>query len=285
MPFLSIQKKQVLGQVLKAGMNTLSYLAPPLAGRLALEVFTAPQKGRYKDKTAIPAGLQEAKAGWMQAVGLPIRTWRWSGVGKRILLAHGWESNSLRWVPWLEMLQESGYEIIAIDAPAHGNSGGNRFSAVLYAEVLKEAVKQFEPEVLVGHSAGGIAGVYLHSHLGESKLKKLIILAVPSELSELTRIYQQLLGFNDRVMDALDRQFIARYGSSIGTFSVKEFAKKLQLPGLIVHDKTDVIAPYQAMIETHENWRGSRLFLTEGLGHSLASRKVIEVVREEIDRE
>lgn len=282
MPFLSIEKKKYLGLALKWSMNTLSYIAPPIAGRLAMEVFMSPQKGRYKEGKAMPAEMLEAKTETIRASGLHIRIWRWPGEGKRIMLAHGWESNSARWAVWIGHLKKEGYDITAVDAPAHGSSEGSRFSAVLYAKVLQEAISVYKPEVLIGHSAGGIAGVYVHSHLSEARIKNLILLAVPSELEALTRIYQQLLGFNDRVMTALDKQFQLRYGAGLHTFSVKQFVKKVSVPGLIVHDKSDKIAPFQDMLEAHHNWAGSRIFMTEGLGHSLASERVIQEVKKEI---
>ena len=52
-------------------------------------------------------------------------TYRWLGKKETILLAHGWESNSFRWKDLIVKLDTAlDYNVIALDAPAHGRSSG-----------------------------------------------------------------------------------------------------------------------------------------------------------------
>jgi len=48
------------------------------------------------------------------------------GQGPRVLLAHGWESRRTHWMSFIEPLTQAGLEVIAVDAPAHGESPGGR---------------------------------------------------------------------------------------------------------------------------------------------------------------
>lgn len=275
MPFLSIKKRKLLLGSIRLGVNSLSYIAPSVAGRIAMEIFCSPQKGRYRELERAYPLLEQAEPHTFDFKGLKIRGYRWPGKGKRILLAHGWESNTARWLPTLDALLKEGHEVTAIDAPAHGHSEGKRFTAILFGEALEMAAAHYRSEVLIGHSAGGIAAVYLLTHLKNDQVNNLILLGVPSELTKLTQTYQDMLGFNERVMLHLDREFEARFGASMEVFSIKEYVKMLDIPGLIIHDKKDPIAPYEDMLEAHRNWPASKFITTEGRGHSLSGEDVI----------
>jgi pimeloyl-ACP methyl ester carboxylesterase len=275
MPFLSIKKKKLLLGSIRLGVNSLSYIAPSVAGRIAMEIFCSPQKGRYKELERSYPLLEKAETHWFDFKGLKIKGYRWPGKGKRILLAHGWESNTARWLPTLDALLKEGYEVTAIDAPAHGHSEGKRFTAILFGEALEVAAAHYRSEVLIGHSAGGIAAVYLLTHLKTNHIQDIILLGVPSELTKLTQTYQDMLGFNERVMLHLDREFETRFGNSMEVFSIKEYVKMLEISGLIIHDRKDPIAPYEDMLEAHHNWPASKMITTEGLGHSMGGEAVI----------
>jgi pimeloyl-ACP methyl ester carboxylesterase len=65
-------------------------------------------------------------------------------------------------------------------------------------------------------------------------------------------------------------------------FSIPKYVRELQLPGLIVHDREDTIAPYAGSLEIHRNWPASRLVTTSGLGHSLPGASVVQTVMDYI---
>ena len=73
-----------------------------------------------------------------------------------------WESNSNRWRYEIEKLQTEGYDIIALDGPAHGGSGSDTFNAILYSEFINVVSQKFKPTVFLGHF-GRCDGGYLFS--------------------------------------------------------------------------------------------------------------------------
>ena len=59
-------------------------------------------------------------------------------------------------------------------------------------------------------------------------------------------------------------------------------APRVQVPALLVHDRSDRVVPYRAVNDYASAWRGCRVLTTEGLGHHrvLSEPEVIaEVVR------
>ena len=52
------------------------------------------------------------------------------------------------------------------------------------------------------------------------------------------------------------------------------------MPGLIIHDVDDELAPIQGAEEIYQNWENSCLIITEGLGHSIPGIEVVELITE-----
>ncbi|GJM36295.1 MAG: alpha/beta hydrolase [Saprospiraceae bacterium] len=266
----------LLLQSVRAYLNSLSYLAPQAAGRLAYKLFCTPRAGRPGDTdTRI---LETAEQQTVTLAGQSIRLYHWPGTGKKVFLLHGWESNSARWKDFLPVLQQQNLDIWALDAPGHGHSGGKRFTVPLYATVMREAFEIHQPEAIVGHSAGGMACVLYLSQNQPDFLQQLILLATPSELIELADLYRRTLGLSARLIDQMGAIFEARFSIPINTFSIREMAKKIEVPGLIIHDQEDDIAPFADAKAIHQNWPQARLVSTEGLGHSLMGPEVIEQI-------
>ncbi len=122
-------------------INVIGLFSKKSAARLALYLFTTPRRGRLTEKQYDFLGTSFREE--LTVNSIPVMTYRWLGKGKTILLAHGWESNAARWQYLIEPLRKLDYNIIALDAPAHGKSGSKRFNAVLYADFIKAGFKKF----------------------------------------------------------------------------------------------------------------------------------------------
>lgn len=263
-------------QIFSTGLNGLSHLSNEKAGHIALNLFCTPRKGRYLNGQSNFLKETPQKDFFLREEN--IRTYHWPGKGKKILLLHGWESNTLRWQDTINALRAKQFDVYAMDAPAHGASGSNYFTAVLYAQMLEVVASEIRPEILIGHSAGGMACVYYLSQINAEGIKNLILLATPSELSSLIEVYRRFLSLNRSVIVGVEKVFENRFGEPVNFFSMQKFATKLKLDGLVIHDKEDPIAPYSEGVAIHKNWKGSKMVSMEGLGHSLPGQEVINTV-------
>ena len=59
-------------------------------------------------------------------------------------------------------------------------------------------------------------------------------------------------------------------------FSISRFARALQIPGLILHDEADPVAPVAGARRIHRYWEQSELKIFTGLDHSLRDDAVWE---------
>ena len=215
---------------------------------------------------------------------LTIQTYHWMGSGPTILLIHGWESNSHRWLDLVTRLQKSDYNVVAFDAPAHGNSTGKILNVPVYAQAAQVVSEIYKPSIHIGHSIGGLTTIYHYYKHQPIHVKKLVILGSPSGLSVIMKDYQRLLGMKNAVMNGLDSLIKTRFGFNIDEFSGFTFAKAISIPGLIIHDKYDQITPVESGRGIHENWENSIYIETSGLGHSLYQEKVREHILKFIDQ-
>ncbi|MEO6760481.1 MAG: alpha/beta fold hydrolase [Saprospiraceae bacterium] len=262
---------------LRLYLNTLALFNPGKAGALAFKIFCTPRSGRLREKDrAFLNTADEQKDLYVN--DLNIRSYHWRGAGDTVLLVHGWESNAARWQRLVRQLLAKGFDVVAVDGPAHGASGGEQFNVPLYASLLEAVVERYRPQSLVGHSIGGFACLYLLSEHHAPSVHSLALLGAPAELTHIMAGYQRLLGLSRRVMRGMESLFRRRFGRGFDEFSGPAMASQLEVQGLIVHDLHDATVPYADAMLYAEHWPQARLVTTRSQGHRLNGDGVPEVV-------
>lgn len=261
-------------KIIGTAVNLLSYLSPSMAAKLAVYLFSKPRNARLS-KEAINY-LSSANSKKLQFNNFYIKTYQWQGSKATVLLAHGWDSNSFRWKDLIELLKQEQYNVIALDAPAHGGSGNNIFNAPLYAETINVAVKEFKPQIIIGHSIGGTASAIALKNHDLPSVKKLILLGAPSNLAISVANYVNMMGFNKTVEKAIDQYYLKHFNHLPKHYCVENFFSNIKAQGLIIHDRKDRIISYKEALDIHRVYKNSKLIKTIGLGHRLKSEKVYQ---------
>ncbi len=252
--------------------NGLALVNKERASAKAFRLFCTPRKGKVLPMQR--SFLEKAKDDILEVADIAVQTYRWQGDGPTVLLMHGWESNTFRWRNFIPMLEAEGYNIIAFDAPAHGNTSGAMFNVPLYAECAQKVIATYEPTYIVAHSIGGMTMLYNQYQYPNEQVQKLVSLGAPSELSDFMRQYKRTLGLNTRLMDGLEDYFVQNFNFGFADFSSPKFAREISKKGLLIHDELDAIAPIWSSEQVHAQWKDSVFIKTRGLGHSLHQDKV-----------
>ena len=207
----------------------------------AFNTFCKIRKGRVTEqqKSFLEAAKKEVEA----TAGHQIQVYEWPGSKSTVMLVHGWESNSFRWRNLIKKLREADFHIIAFDAPGHGHSTGHQLYVPLYSECLQTLIEKHQPQYLVGHSVGGMTLLYNDFKHQNKEVQKIVTIGSPSEFYEIMDHYQGFLGFNDKVLNALDGFIQSKFDMRIRDFSSSKFVATNTKKGLLFHDRLDLIAP------------------------------------------
>lgn len=274
--------KSLIVKIIGGCVNLMSFLSKKQAANNAIYLFSKPRKGRKlneEQRDFFDTAFQEE----LEFDAHKIMSYRWLGEKPTILLAHGWESNSYRWKNLVVQLQKKGHSVIALDAPAHGNSGSPYFNAMLYSEFINVVATRFQPEIMIGHSVGGMSTVFCQNKYQLACVKKLILLGAPSEFTGVLKRYTDMLGYNQRITSQINLTIIERYGENPENFSTAKFVKSIKTKGLIIHDELDTIIPYSDALLIKNSFKNSTLITTQGLGHSLTDESVSNHIYEFIE--
>ncbi len=256
--------------------HLLFFLSPKKAVNKAYILFCTPRKGKILPEQE--EFLEDAEDEIVHVGDTKIQTYRWASLGETVLMVHGWESNAHRWKALIQKLHKRGFNVIAFDAPAHGNSSGKILNVPLYTVCLQKMVELYRPNHIMGHSVGGMTTIFHQYSYPNQEIEKLVVLAPPSELSRIMKGYQEILKLSPKFMKALDQFFKDKHGFYFKEFSVSDFAKKLTHKGLLIHDKNDDIAPYNEAEDIGENWNDVQFVSTVDYGHSLFFDEVDDMI-------
>lgn len=263
---------KMLPKILGNYVNALAIISPKAAAHKAFKIFSKPRRGRIgpHHEGFLKPNLEPVIA----IENLSIQPYKWPGTGKTVMLVHGWESHTHRWKEMIERLRKENYNIIAFDAPGHGYSSGEYLYVPLYNEALNVILNNYKPNYMIGHSIGAMTVLFNQSQKNTFKPEKLVILGAPDRLESILDDYQKILNLKPRVMKALERYFQKRFKFKTADFSSSVFAKNIETPALIIHDKGDTITPVSGSRSIHATYKNSEFIETEGLNHSLYDSKV-----------
>lgn len=103
---------------------------------------------------------------------------------KKILITHGWMSRAAYMVRLISALHEDGYEVYALDFPAHGDAKGWRLPWIDSAHIIRNVLNHYGPFYgVAGHSYGG--GMLLITLTLASQFPQWQIHSMPEKMSLL----------------------------------------------------------------------------------------------------
>jgi pimeloyl-ACP methyl ester carboxylesterase len=217
-----------------------------------------------------------------------VNCFSWGNGKRKVLLTHGWASKALDFYELIIELQKiEELEIIAFDAPGNGSSISEFSNLMLYADSVKSiALNYVRPDLLIGHSLGGMANVIALHELGITP--DLLISIAP--LIRLKENFEQSLdsvNIGTKDQDIFFANFTKEFPVSAGHFNLTEL---YQLNPAINHflafDPADHISPYLFLKEFLDKYPAISSKSFEDVGHYkiLKSADVIEDIVQRINK-
>lgn len=269
--------QKILAKTTGLYFNSLAYLNPNKVKKDGLKLFCTPfaRKVKPHHQAFLATGLAEI----LVVNGNKIQTYKWGNGAKKVLLVHGWASHSFRWKSYIETLIKNDFTVFALDAPAHGNSDGKILNIVIYEKVIAAVLTQnIDIEAIISHSFGSVASILHLSKQPNPNIKKIVLMASPGKVKEFFDFWQQYLGLSSKAIKLISGQFEIELNNKIEYFVAANFAKNFTIPALIIHDKLDKTTNPNDSVTLNKAWKGSKLILTEGLGHELKGQELLNEI-------
>ncbi|MBK8611107.1 MAG: alpha/beta fold hydrolase [Chitinophagaceae bacterium] len=189
---------------------------------------------------------------------------------KKALILHGFGSAAHKFEDYAELLASKGFEVLAFDAPAHGESEGTRTNAIEYCEMIKLVVQQYGPvESFFAHSFGGISLCLALETIPHDAGTKVVFIAPATETTSAVDGAFGMLKLNDeRVRSEFDKIVFEVSGRKTEWFSIRRAMQNIKASVLWIHDEDDDITPWADALKVKEDDHPNIEFvLTKGLGH------------------
>jgi pimeloyl-ACP methyl ester carboxylesterase len=260
--------RRIVVNYLRARLNIIAVFSPVLAARSAYRIFSTPF--RKSRKPAPPVFSQCEHLSARTAAG-KIAVYRWNHPSpQKILILHGFESRAFNFDAYIKPLIKAGFEVLAMDAPAHGASEGKKLSLPDYVSAIEEVTLHFGPfNALMGHSFGGLAmGMYLESR-ADLPAVDAILIAPATETTTAIDTFFRFLQLGREIRKAFDQYIRDLSGRDPEHFSLKRIVPLQQRHRFLwVHDEDDDLTPLSdvepLIVEGHEH---VTFLITQGLGH------------------
>lgn len=254
--------------LVRLGFGTLGRLFPRAAGAKAFELFTTP---RSRAKHRIPeALLAEAQIFEVLFGKYMLKCYEWGSGEQTILLVHGWESRGTALRTFVPELVEQGFRVVAMDGPAHGDSGGKRANLRSFGESIKTVIRRLgNVHGVITHSFGGAATVFALSELDQDiSVEKLVLIGTPNRMENIFRTTIKTLNVPPRAAKYFRQLVEGKVGRSLTEASLSNLGLSAQIgEALVVHDTTDQAVSLEAARLVAESWPNARMLITEGYGH------------------
>ncbi|WJV64153.1 alpha/beta fold hydrolase [Pectobacteriaceae bacterium CE70] len=245
-------------------ITILNRISPHRAVDYAIALFEHPHRMPCKNSDLLY--LQSLNKDSLVFAGQQITVYR-SGPGshQRVLLVHGWEGHSVMFRPLAEKLVAQGYEVIAPDLLAHGNSAGERCSFYDLMQLLLMLGNHYGPfKTVIGHSFGGTAAT-LAKWKG-LECHQLVNISSPDSFACLLDAWIDYHRVPTSLRSQLAEEYHQRYGLHPDLISTTSW-KAIPVPTLICHDRDDSNIDLHQAYNMVSAFPDSQLFLTSGLGH------------------
>jgi alpha-beta hydrolase superfamily lysophospholipase len=237
------------------------------AGNYALKLFLTPVRNLPKTTPSIFKEGEniEVTLGQHQLVG-----YRWNHPQKKkVMILHGFSSTIMKFDHFVKPLMQQGYEVIAIDAPAHGKSSGKQTTVLEYRDMIEKVHKTLGPiDAFVAHSFGGLAlSLFLEHHPNQHNIKAVLI-APATETSTAIETFCRFLKIDEKVKKKMKELIFERSGIRAEDFSISRVASKIKANVLWIHDENDEVTPLKDALKIKEaHYPNFQFIVTKELGH------------------
>ena len=245
------------------------------AAKTAAYLFERPV--RRKNRKWMKEFLDASANDHFEVDGYPIKSYIWKGEKAGVLFLHGWRSNAARWKYLITQMQDLNIDLIAVDAPGHGESKYPAFTPPNYAKVINPLIQKYKPKIIIAHSVGGYVALFHHAKFKPKGIKYVLMAPTFDIMLPITEMFK-VLKLNIKTQKKYIENVENNIGGDISTIRSDRLIQEEQLEGLLIHDVNDKILPYQDSIKLDKIAPGLKYHQIESTGHRMQNDVVEKII-------
>lgn len=236
---------------------------------------------RFKRPEREVSNYENSKKSFFQIDEYKVACYEW-GEGPAIWIMHGWAGRASQFFAITEALVNSGYKVIGIDAPGHGDTNGTTSNVLLFERSLQELYKKYgKAYAFIGHSLGGATGFYALKNA--IPFEKYISISAPIIPELILHESFDKIGAKQLTIDTMCDLIYKEIGTPFKKITASYWAEFAPaIPYLIIHDENDKEASIDHAKALNKLLPGSTLHITKELGHIRIIRNP-EIVEEVVN--
>ena len=261
--------------------KTLELISSRLSSLFGLMLFVTPIKYPIPKREQYMLKSAQKKRLFINSINKEIEILSYGYSRKKVLLVHGWCGRSTQLYAFADKLLANGYMVISFDGPAHGRSSGKTTMMPEFLETIKNINTTYGPfEAAIGHSFGATSLYIATSEF--LTIKSLVAIGSGDKISDIILNFSKNLNLKKKSAQLIQSRLEKKWKIKVDDSSSSTVAKKINIPVLVIHDKTDGDVPVNCAYEIRKNLKKGSLLITNKLGHTKILRNE-EIVMKSIN--
>ena len=261
--------------------KTLELISSRLSSLFGLMLFVTPIKYPIPKREQYMLKSAQKKRLFINSINKEIEILSYGYSRKKVLLVHGWCGRSTQLYAFADKLLENGYMVISFDGPAHGRSSGKTTMMPEFLETINNINTTYGPfEAAIGHSFGATSLYIATSEF--LTIKSLVAIGSGDKISDIILNFSKNLNLKKKSAQLIQSRLEKKWKIKVDDSSSSTVAKKINIPVLVIHDKTDGDVPVNCAYEIRKNLKKGSLLITNKLGHTKILRNE-EIVMKSIN--
>lgn len=261
--------------------KALELISSRLSSLFGLMLFVTPIKYPIPKREQYMLKSAQKKRLFINSINKEIEILSYGYSRKKVLLVHGWCGRSTQLYAFADKLLENGYMVISFDGPAHGRSSGKTTMMPEFLETIKNINTTYGPfEAAIGHSFGATSLYIATSEF--LTIKSLVAIGSGDKISDIILNFSKNLNLKKKSAQLIQSRLEKKWKIKVDDSSSSTVAKKINIPVLVIHDKTDGDVPVNCAYEIRKNLKKGSLLITNKLGHTKILRNE-EIVMKSIN--
>ncbi|MGD1841390.1 MAG: alpha/beta fold hydrolase [Thermonemataceae bacterium] len=272
-------------KILKLLIQIIQLVSPTVAAKRVYTLVSRPRMRKPKAHEEVV--LSQAEQQFVTYKHFKLRQYSWGETtDKTALLVHGWEGRTGNFAALIPILLQKGYQVVAFDAPSHGNSSQGETHMFDFADFLAEVLSQFTPQVIISHSFGSVNTATVLRKLPSLSIRNWFLVTTPHTFSSWIEQVSSLLNLSKRAHRALTEKFEQVIGEKVSNLDMAAYCRTIQNveKAIIIHSKTDKVLPIEGARKVHNAFKQSQMIELDRLGHYaiLWSEEMKKIVAEKL---